>query len=134
MVHVSVDAVSGDEHVVALSDDTTAPTIARHFVARHLRGWPPDLIDRAVLAVSEIVTNALEHASTPRWIGVRLTGECALVRVGDGSRILPTMSSPSTEAPKGRGLRIVDLLSDRWGAHVNDRGKVVWMEFAAPVR
>ena len=106
-----------------------APGVAR----RALRRWMDalecggDVVEDAVLLVSEVVTNAVVHAcSAPRLI-VTVVGDRLRVEVHDGSRALPVMQ-PSSLAIGGRGLRIVDQLADAWGASITSTGKVVWIE------
>ncbi|MCX4515606.1 ATP-binding protein [Streptomyces sp. NBC_01619] len=50
-----------------LPHDTTAPATARRITHTLLArwGWEPDSIDSAVLVVSELITNAVEHANPP---------------------------------------------------------------------
>lgn len=86
----------------------------------------------AVLAASELVTNALTHSfgacrlqawnpqpSGPLRIEVRDTMPLAL----------PPALPAKPAAPGGRGLSIVDQLSDRWGVRIHDGlGKTVWFE------
>lgn len=92
-------------------------------------GVPPE---DAVLAASELVTNALTHTfgacrlqawnpepSGPLRIEVRDTAPLAL----------PPARPAQPAAPRGRGLAIVDQLADRWGVRIHDGlGKTVWFE------
>ena len=92
---------------------------ARHLVrAVLMAGDRPDLLDSAELLVSEVVTNGVRHAGT----GLRLT----LSRPApDRVRIAVTDWAPraglhvresSRDAEGGRGLFLVDHLSDGWGS------------------
>jgi serine/threonine-protein kinase RsbW len=40
------------------------------------------------------------------------------------------LKHPESGDVGGRGLVIVQALSDRWGVQVTDSGKTVWCEFA----
>lgn len=103
----------------------------------------PELAEAAEHIVSELVTNAVAasggllgsrfggrwHAGLPP---VRLwltTGEGrVLVQVWDGNDRMPVQREPDLERDGGRGLWLVEALSDDWGAfrpgHAS--GKVVW--------
>ena len=96
-----------------------------------------DLVECAELGVSELVTNALLHASAPLSVRVRGTREHPRVEVRDGSTEVPTMpgSEPHDEDDLlltfGRGLSIVARCSTAWGVEVEEDGKVVWFVPAA---
>ena len=98
--------------------------------------------------MSELVTNAVLHASAPISVRVRGTRHHPRVEVRDGSTEAPKMPSDeslelddpeSTDFDEdallvtfGRGLDIVARCSDAWGAEVEENGKVVW--FAPALR
>jgi hypothetical protein len=115
---------------------------ARRFTRTTLGRWGLDsLADDAEVIVGEFVANALRHAAsradgdgqaaarTGSRIGLRLfrrSGEvmCAVL---DPSDAAPVLKSPACEAECGRGLQLVDALSDVWGwSPVAGRGKAVW--------
>src|SRR5947208_2358697 len=105
---------------------------ARRFVRETLACWGfSGLADSAVLAASELVTNALE-ASWPRDAGegVKLwlmsDGRTSLVvEVWDGSPGMPEQRPADVLAESGRGLAIVAFLSRTWGTYAERHGKVV---------
>lgn len=88
------------------------------------------------LIVSELVTNAIAAAAGqdtetgPRPVQLRLLGGDRVVKieVWDASDAMPpTGRDVGTEAESGRGLFLVDMLSDRWGAYpTRGGGKIVW--------
>lgn len=86
------------------------------------------LLEVAELVVSELVTNAVVHAGTQMHVRIVAEPEGIRVEVGDGNDHLPMRRSWSDAAGTGRGLRIVDELADRWGAHRTEDGKIVWFE------
>jgi len=92
-----------------------------------------DLVECAELGVSELVTNALLHGSSPIQVRVRGTNEHPRVEVRDASSerpVLPSMDEPEDEEDLlltfGRGLGIVARAADAWGAEIEEDGKVVW--------
>lgn len=107
---------------------------ARQAVRGRLRGWGLDrLADLTALLVSELVTNALRHATGP--IGVRLVRPCGLdgvllVEVSDPLPDPPRERTARPEDEGGRGLQLVASASRRWGTRPGGAGKTVWFELA----
>ena len=94
-----------------------------------------DLADAAELGVSELVTNAILHATPPISVRVGGTPTHPRIEVQDNSVAPPTMRDMTDDerllATVGRGLGIVAMFSSTWGAEVTNQGKVVWFEPAA---
>ena len=97
-----------------------------------LRTDIPDSLSQTVeLLVTELVTNALRHAVPPLDLSAVYRNTASPVlrcAVRDGSSELPVMGRASTACEGGRGLMLVDSLSDRWGSHRTPGGKIVWCE------
>ena len=92
------------------------------------RRWEPVDIERAQLAVSELVANAVIHARSELTVRVHVDGWIRLeVSDGDPQAILvPRAVEPDRLG--GRGLRLVADVSRRWGVTRGTRGKTVWCE------
>jgi anti-anti-sigma factor len=88
---------------------------ARGFVVSALIGESQEVRDRAELLVSELATNAVLHARTEFSVVVTSAVEAIRVAVTDSGEGQPERRSPSGLEPRGRGLQIVDALSDHWG-------------------
>lgn len=90
---------------------------------------PPRPTDEAVLLVSELVGNAVRHTGA-HVIGLRMARRRGWVRaeVRDPSRGLPCLLPVHPLDTTGRGLFLVDTLSDRWGVDLLPRGKTTWFE------
>lgn len=100
---------------------------ARRLVSAALESTPfADVADTALVAVSELVTNALVHAGTEIAVQVSVDGDGVLVEVQDGNPQVPAFRTHSRESGTGRGLRLVEDLSDEWGIYHCGDGKVVW--------
>lgn len=84
------------------------------------------LVDQVALVVSELAANAVLHAATPFTVAVHQTGSEVTIEVEDGSPTIPHVKDHGLAAPTGRGLRIVDQLTDDWGVNPTSAGKVVW--------
>ena len=92
-----------------------------------------DLVDAAELGVSELVTNAILHGEPPITVRVRGTRAHPRVEVRDHSHRPPAVNIEMTEEENllstiGRGLGIVALYSETWGADLRPDGKTVWFE------
>jgi anti-sigma regulatory factor (Ser/Thr protein kinase) len=123
--------------------DLAAVRAARAFTRATLERWElAERRDDITLVVSELLTNALEHAQPrsggwPVRIGLLQSrpGVAVLCAVADASPAPPVPVPPGHLAESGRGLHVVEELSDSWGyTTVPRRGKVVWATFepAAP--
>ncbi|MGI8900863.1 MAG: PAS domain S-box protein [Nocardioides sp.] len=84
-----------------------------------------DLVDNALLLVTEVVTNALLHAGTSIDLSAVLGEDGLRVVVADGSPHLPVRRRYGPSAGTGRGLMILDQLVDDWGVEQRDFGKAV---------
>ncbi len=103
-----------------------------------LRDWGVrEVIDAAQLCVSELVSNVITHVGrgTPASLTLSLGDARLRLEVRDpDTRVLPTLMEATEDAENGRGMTLIDALSDRWGVDLHRDGKVTWCEIvAAPV-
>ena len=112
----------------------TARRLTQVVVLRHW-GLSPKLTEDAVLLVSELVGNAVRHTGA-RVFGLRMRRRRGWIRVEvrDPSRGLPCLMPVQEMDVSGRGLFLVDKLSDRWGVDLLPRGKTTWFEMRAADR
>ena len=100
---------------------------ARRFVAGELSDVDPRLLESIVLMVSELAANSVRHAQSAFRVAVDRAAKTVRIDVHDEGAGRPLMRSPGPHEPSGRGLRIVDALSDEWGFVEHARGgKSVW--------
>jgi anti-sigma regulatory factor (Ser/Thr protein kinase) len=114
--------------------DPLAPRQARAFVATAVKAWGlADLVERAELLTSEVVTNAILHAHNPVRLVVEVQSSSVVVEVQDATAQTQVVVEDEevAEADHGRGMVLVDALSDRWGWWKADGGKVVWFALLA---
>jgi anti-sigma regulatory factor (Ser/Thr protein kinase) len=118
--------------------DLAAVRAARAFTRATLQRWElADRCDDITLVVSELLTNALEHAAPrpggwPVRIGLLQSrpGAAVLCAVADPSAAPPVPVPPGHLAESGRGLHVIEEISDSWGyTTARRRGKVVWATF-----
>jgi hypothetical protein len=128
----------------ALTGDLQEAAAARHFARCTLFDWDMGpLVEDAAVIVSELVTNAMRYGlgcplsppatSRPVWLGLLLQETTVLCAVSDPSPEIPVVKEPDYLAESGRGLHIIDSLSDAWGWTSPDHaGKTVWAEVGLP--
>ena len=85
----------------------------------------------AALLTSELVTNAVLHATGPLRVSVEGGDGHVRVTVQDGTIVVPRVLDPDPESTSGRGMQLVDVLAARWGAETTTTGKSVWFELTA---
>ncbi len=111
----------------AFAPRAETPSEARRFVERTLRRWQrSDIAEVACLLTSELVTNAVLHARSPVELVVALTDGELRVEVHDSSPRPATHSPVAVTETRGRGLGLVERLSDDWGVDPLEPGKSVW--------
>jgi anti-sigma regulatory factor (Ser/Thr protein kinase) len=116
---------------VALPAATTAPRDARRFTVETLQTWGVDgMKEEAELIVSELVTNALRHASSPSRVALSATDSCLRIEVADDGPGSAVRRQAVPEDTSGRGLMLVEAMADRWGSHHDGHEHVVWCELA----
>ena len=115
--------------------EPTAPGRVRHWLTAQLTAWqvPEAVIGSAVLCTSELTTNALLHAGTAARVEIDLSPERLLVSVADsGTRGTVTPTRTEALSSRGRGLGLIEQLSDAWGTDPTVRGSTVWFEILLP--
>jgi anti-sigma regulatory factor (Ser/Thr protein kinase) len=112
---------------VRLPADLSAARHARSFLRSSLCAHQTRVLDRALLLLSELAVNAVEHGAPP----VTATLDCEGVdgvrlAVHDGSATRPVLHQVGPEAESGRGVNLVQVLSEDWGVDLDASGKTVW--------
>lgn len=92
-----------------------------------------EMTDVVQQLVSELVTNSIEHAETScvRLLLAQATGTLRLDVTDEDVLRLPVRAQAGPGDISGRGLAIVEALSDRWGVHITASRKTVWCEFSS---
>ena len=85
--------------------------------------------------VSELATNAVVHAQTPFGVCLSSVHGSVLLAIRDEAESPPVQSAPDVMDMSGRGLMLVELLSQEWGTRTDDhRFNSVWASFPGTVR
>jgi anti-sigma regulatory factor (Ser/Thr protein kinase) len=113
------------------------PAASRELVSRACEEWGVPRVRRlAELIISELASNAVLHARTRAVVTIRLLGGCLQLAVRDGDPRLvhhpPAGTHGAHHGEHGRGLLILDAMTDRWGSAPTGNGKVVWAQLAIP--
>lgn len=130
-------------YTLHLPRDPRAPGVARSTLKAALRAHGmAELVDTAELLASELVTNAYLHSKGAYSLRVCGAGR-QRVRIGvrDTDPHIPapfgwSVETPAAMAEHGRGLHLVTLWAERWGACPvgeglpGQDGKLLWVECA----
>lgn len=123
---------AGQAHISCVALGRGAPAAARRRVRLVLDDWqvPAETSDTVALLLCELVTNAVKfgrpmYGVVPDDIGLALWlhDGCVVIEVTDESMSLPFLRDADADSESGRGLRLVEALSERWGYYVPGRGR-----------
>jgi anti-sigma regulatory factor (Ser/Thr protein kinase) len=121
------------EYCIRVPHDHRAVGVARTslravLTAHHV----PELIDRAELLASEMLTNALIHSDGEADLRLKWAWETLRMTVWDTSPKPPGLRAVRADSEGGRGLHLLQILADKWDHFpLNTFGavtKVVWCE------
>jgi anti-sigma regulatory factor (Ser/Thr protein kinase) len=101
----------------------------------HTCKYDSDLIDKTLVCTSELVTNAVMHAGTSHTFTVLCRLQIDLITIGvlDRSPQPPRRLDVSEDADSGRGIALMEALSDEWGWRTRPPGKMVFVRFKAEI-
>ena len=124
--------------VFAVDGGPQAPSDARaEFGAHFAGGLDSDRLQAGKLLLSEVVTNCVQHGAAGGpgvWINVTAanTAHVLHVAVCDNGPVFSYPSRrPAAGDTTGRGLSMVEALSNRWGMNEHGRARV-WFELETP--
>jgi anti-sigma regulatory factor (Ser/Thr protein kinase) len=111
---------------------TLAPTVdsvgvGRRLVNEALSEWDLDALSyTATLLTSEVLTNSLLHARTQIVLTIERAGpRTVTISVHDGSQLVPRRRNHAQDATTGRGLELLDRLSQSWRIQPESNGKTL---------
>lgn len=124
----SAGAPAGGAMTQALEHRPDAAGAARAITRAVLEDWrvDRDATESALLVVSELVTNAVEHASPPLALHLyrERVGDQMWVGVTDGgpAQAEGAWASSSTQEEHGRGLAVIEVLATSHGTRTHSGG------------
>jgi anti-sigma regulatory factor (Ser/Thr protein kinase) len=121
---------------LTLAADPRAAQRARAFIAYELADvLVDDALDTAKLLVSELVTNSLTHAASAVQVECVSAASAVTVRVSDADTGPMVSGRVGPElAEGGRGLVLVEKLSEAWGTEHSGGRKTVWFRLGTTAR
>ncbi len=141
----------GDRSQLRLPAVPSAVADARHFIRHRLHRWGLDEYAPDVeLIVSELLTNAIRATGTPVPAGstadpreapnpvsvcLRMVLTRIDIEVWDTDPTPPRPADAAEFDEFGRGLTLVEAISDEWGHYLSGKGgKVVWARYGGKHR
>lgn len=125
--------------VVLLPHAPSSVAVARRRLSSELvdSGVYESVVDDASVIVSELISNALRHARPLPSGQVRVCwlrrGDVLELEVSDGGAMTEPRRGPGTlSSLGGRGLGIVEALSEGWGVRHEEGATTVWAVLRAP--
>ncbi len=118
---------------VSLPPDFTAPSLAREAAVQLAPAVPGETLDDVRLVVSELVTNAVQHADLRREETIGLDLDVGpehvevIVRYPEHREFERTLSLEPDEL-SGWGLFLVDRIADRWSVVATQGFTEAWCE------
>ena len=112
---------------LALPCEASSPRLARVGVIEAVPPWwVGQEMDRLLIVVSELVTNAVRHTDPHCVLRLRHSAELEITIEVDDTDHRSAQRPATTEL--GRGLGVVQQLTERWGIERTRTGKCVWAE------
>jgi anti-sigma regulatory factor (Ser/Thr protein kinase) len=117
----------GETVRLRLTCNPLTPGRARHEIAASLASLGCDQrIGDIELVISELVTNAVLHASSEVEVSVAVEREETTIEVSDQGEGSPVVATVAADDEYGRGLNLVQSLSEDWGTRRRPDGTTVW--------
>ena len=115
-----------------LGHGTASAATARAILRRELcQSVDATCLDDLMLATSELVTNAAMYSCEPYRLTIAeqpMTSRLRVAVYDNNPTPLPPLRPLDPWGVSGRGLHIVDTVSQCWGYTPTDTGKQVWFE------
>jgi anti-sigma regulatory factor (Ser/Thr protein kinase) len=109
--------------------------LARRVARTVLAAWQlPDTQETAILLLSELVMNAIQHARATETIEVELEAvkTCLRIEITNQDPRCPQPRISEESGESGFGFLLLDALATRWGVRQTASGTVVWAELEPP--
>ena len=128
LLETTVTTLQPRSHRADLPATAASAGLARQFAREVLGSEGDDVLDTVQLLVSELVTNAVVHARSAPTVAIHLFDDHVHVEVLDDRSDEARREDADADAESGRGVALVDALSERWGSLTVESGKIVWFD------
>lgn len=108
----------------------TARELARKFLLEAEPAMADGAVDDVLLAVSELVTNAVRYAPGPCTLEVTVDERQVRIGVTDASRVMPVLKPPQYNGSGGLGLHMLRSLAGDVETRLHGGGKTVCVRLA----
>lgn len=119
------------EASTAMACEPVSVSAARHWaisVLREVYAEPGEAVDVVELVVSELVSNCVRAAAHSFELALELHHGRVRVAARDDAIGMPTPRHADPHDVAGRGLAIIEHLTNAWGVHPEPAGKTVWAD------
>ncbi|MGB8946880.1 MAG: ATP-binding protein [Streptomyces sp.] len=132
MIYASEYATRGPWGMSFLAEPREVPGL-RAALRMRLALWGlSDLAEAAQTCVTELTSNVITHVGigTPATLVLSAGGAYLRIEMHDpDARALPTLLDSGFDSESGRGMALIDAVTDRrWGVSLRRDSKVVWCE------
>ncbi|MEU1484515.1 ATP-binding protein [Streptomyces sp. NPDC005752] len=119
----------GPGFAVAFTPEKRRVAQMRKITAHHLRRWrvAESTAENVVLAVSELVTNGIQHGHGAVGLKAICAGGVLRIEVTDENPAPAQLAKAEDDDLSGRGLFLIAVLAHNWG--VSGGGHTTWCEF-----
>jgi anti-sigma regulatory factor (Ser/Thr protein kinase) len=100
--------------------------LARRLARGAMGGCAEPLVETAELLITELISNAVRHASSPPVMRIDVDSGTVRIAVSDESTKTPDVRHADPEDEGGRGLLLVESLATSWGWTRTTGGKQIW--------
>jgi anti-sigma regulatory factor (Ser/Thr protein kinase) len=100
--------------------------LARRLARGAMGGCSEPLVETAELLITELISNAIRHASSPPVLRIDVDSGTVRIAVSDESTKTPDVRHAGLEDEDGRGLLLVESLATSWGWTRTTGGKQIW--------
>lgn len=102
----------------------------RTFLADAAQAIPAGTVDAVLLAVSELVTNAVRHAPGPYTLEISIGDHAVCIAVTDTSPVMPVPRAPQFDGTGGLGMHMLEALAGHVNVAPHQGGKTVSVDVA----
>lgn len=129
---VAADAPCSSAFEVACAPDRSRVRCLRQITSAYLDLWDltGSVAEDVVIAVSELVSNAVLHGRGDVSLRIRYIGPELRIEVTDANPAPAELRKANDDEDSGRGLLLVAGLAQDWG--VTNGGRTTWCRFGVP--